>query len=115
MLRGWLQSKGELKYPESPASSVELGPTMMSTNTNRTPKSDDSPGNGAEHREEEAWSGEDDASEADGDDGTGKRKRQKTSRPLSVSCELCKSRKVCTINPIKQDCSSLLQMVGQVR
>jgi len=65
----------------------------MSTNTNRTPKSDDSPGNAAEHREEEAWS-DDDGSDADGDDGTGKRKRQKTSRPLSVSCELCKSRKV---------------------
>lgn len=66
---------------------------MMSTNTHRTPKSDDSPGNAAEHREEEVWSGEDDLSEAD-DDGSGKRKRQKTSRPLSVSCELCKSRKV---------------------
>jgi len=68
----------------------------MSTNTNRTPKSDDSPGNAAENREEEAWS-DDDASDGDGDDGTGKRKRQKTSRPLSVSCELCKSRKVLSI------------------
>jgi hypothetical protein len=68
----------------------------MSTNTNRTPGSDDSPGNAAERRDEETWS-DDDASDADGDDGTGKRKRQKTSRPLSVSCELCKSRKVFSI------------------
>jgi hypothetical protein len=68
----------------------------MSTNTNRTPRSDDSPGNAAERRDEETWS-DDDASDADGDDGTGKRKRQKTSRPLSVSCELCKSRKVSSI------------------
>lgn len=67
----------------------------MSTNTNHTPKSGDSPGNAEQQRDEEVWSGdEDDVSDVDGDDGTGKRKRQKTSRPLSVSCELCKSRKV---------------------
>lgn len=73
----------------------------MSSNTNQTPKSDDSPGNAAEQRDEELWSGEDDYSDpgvADGADGAGKRKRQKTSRPLSVSCELCKSRKVCVID-----------------
>lgn len=86
-----------------PASRLLLSrePTDMSSNTNQTPKSDDSPGNAAEQRDEELWSGEDDYSDpgvADGADGAGKRKRQKTSRPLSVSCELCKSRKVCVID-----------------
>lgn len=53
----------------------------------------------AEQKEEEAWSGdEDEDAEGDldgGDDESRKRKRQRlSSRPLSVSCELCKSRKV---------------------
>lgn len=53
----------------------------------------------AEHKEEEAWSGdEDEDADGDGDGGddeSRKRKRQRlSSRPLSVSCELCKSRKV---------------------
>lgn len=54
-----------------------------------------------EHKEEEAWSGDDDDElEGDGDgdgrdDGSGSRKRKRlSSRPLSVSCELCKLRKV---------------------
>ena len=57
-------------------------------------EADNSPANDAEHADEEAWSGEDDASDNDGVDASGKRKRQRLSRPLSVSCELCKSRKV---------------------
>jgi len=57
-------------------------------------ETDNSPDNTAEHGDEEAWSGEDDASDNDGGDASGKRKRQRLSRPLSVSCELCKSRKV---------------------
>ncbi|KAI6862717.1 hypothetical protein KC323_g5352 [Hortaea werneckii] len=60
-----------------------------------TPKEDTSPSN-AELREE--WSGDDDE-DADGDlngDEERKPKRQKTagSRPISVSCEKCKERKV---------------------
>lgn len=44
----------------------------------------------ADHRDEE-----DEWSEDEGDDGTGSRKRQRTAaRPISVSCELCKQRKV---------------------
>jgi hypothetical protein len=70
----------------SPA--TDPAPTM---NQNET---DNSPVNAAEHAEEEAWSGEDDVSDNDGADASGKRKRQRLSRPLSVSCELCKSRKV---------------------
>lgn len=66
-------------------------PTTMNANQNET---DNSPANAAEHGDEEAWSGEDD-SELDAADASGKRKRQRLSRPLSVSCELCKSRKVC--------------------
>jgi hypothetical protein len=62
-------------------------------------ETDNSPGNiAAEHADEEAWSGEDDASEEDGADASGKRKRQRLGRPLSVSCELCKSRKVGVLN-----------------
>ena len=41
----------------------------------------------------EAWSGEDDDEEGDGIDGPS-RKRQRTGRPISVSCERCKERKV---------------------
>ena len=44
-------------------------------------------------RDEEVWSDGDDV-DGDGDDGTGSRKRQRTQRPMSVSCELCKQRKV---------------------
>lgn len=60
--------------------------TIMS---NSSPKDDTSPGHGAEHRESD-WSGEDDAE----DDASYRRKRPRTSRPMSVSCELCKTRKV---------------------
>ena len=67
---------------------TDPAPTM---NHNET---DDSPANAAEHGDEEAWSGDEDASDNDGADTSGKRKRQRLSRPLSVSCELCKSRKV---------------------
>lgn len=69
---------------------------MSSSITNHTPKTDDSPGHPPEQsRDEEVWSGEDeDVSDADGHHDSGKRKRQRISRPLSVSCELCKSRKV---------------------
>jgi hypothetical protein len=63
----------------------------MNANQNET---DISPGNTAEHGDEEAWSGDEDPSDIDGADASGKRKRQRLSRPLSVSCELCKSRKV---------------------
>jgi hypothetical protein len=66
-------------------------PTTMNANQNEP---DNSPGNTAEHGDEEAWSGDDDPSDIDGADASGKRKRQRFSRPLSVSCELCKSRKV---------------------
>ena len=57
-------------------------------------ETDNLPANAAEHGDDEAWSGDEDASDNDGDDTSGKRKRQRLSRPLSVSCELCKSRKV---------------------
>lgn len=79
---------------------------MMATTTNRTPKSDDSPSHTAEHRDEEAWSGDDGSDvDVDVDDGSGKRKRQRrTSRPLSVSCELCKSRKVCFLLLVAEKC-----------
>lgn len=63
-------------------------------NVNQTPRSGESPGGAEEQKEEDVWSGDDDE-EADGEPGddSRKRKRQRTSRPLSVSCELCKSRK----------------------
>ncbi|GAB7329723.1 hypothetical protein MBLNU13_g01453t1 [Cladosporium sp. NU13] len=51
-------------------------------------ETDNSPANAAEHGDEEAWSGEDDASDNDGADTSGKRKRQRLSRPLSVSYKL---------------------------
>ena len=54
--------------------------------------------NGTEAKDEDGWS-EDDVEEDDGDGEVGdasshKRKRQRTGRPLSVSCERCKERKV---------------------
>lgn len=53
-----------------------------------------SPSNATEQRDEDAWSAEEDA-DADGDDDDPrKRKRARTARPMSVSCELCKTRKV---------------------
>lgn len=48
------------------------------------------PIHGADQKDEEPWSGED---ETDGDDSR-KRKRPRTTRPMSVSCENCKNRKV---------------------
>jgi len=67
-------------------------------NVEQSPKTA-SPGNGAEFKEDEAWSGDEDDAELEdeGGDGDRKRKRQRLSRPLSVSCELCKSRKVVTL------------------
>lgn len=59
--------------------------------SNVSPKVDTSPSRGAEHKDDEEWSGEDDPEE---DDGSRRRKRPRTSRPMSVSCELCKTRKV---------------------
>jgi hypothetical protein len=76
-------------------------PTTMNANQNEP---DNSPGNTAEHGDEEAWSGDDDPSDIDGADASGKRKRQRLSRPLSVSCELCKSRKVARIIPFVHPC-----------
>lgn len=58
--------------------------------SNVSPRDGPSPSNGAEQKDDEEWSGDE---EADGDDSR-KRKRPKGSRPMSVSCELCKSRKV---------------------
>jgi len=48
------------------------------------------------NKEEDVWSGEeDDDADLDGDgDANGTRKRKRTSRPVSVSCERCKERKV---------------------
>jgi len=58
------------------------------------PRVGTSPSNGPGRTEEvEAWSGEDDDEEGDGIDGPS-RKRQRTGRPISVSCERCKERKV---------------------
>ena len=59
-----------------------------------TPKGDTSPTN-AEQKEE--WSGEEEDEDEDleGDgEGSRKRKRTRTNRPISVSCEKCKERKV---------------------
>ena len=58
--------------------------------TMSSPASDTSPSHGAERKDEEDWSGEEDAE----DEGSHRRKRPRTSRPMSVSCELCKTRKV---------------------
>lgn len=63
-----------------------------------SPKDGASPSQGAEPKDEEVWSGEDDdgdgEGEGDGDGGEQPRaKRRKTNRPMSVSCELCKQRK----------------------
>ena len=55
-------------------------------------KEDASPSNGADQRDEEAWSAEE---EVDSEGDSRKRKRSsKAGRPTSVSCELCKTRKV---------------------
>lgn len=66
-------------------------PTTPSTYI--SPKNGASPSDGTEEKDEEAWS-EDES----GDDGDGpKRKRPRngqSGRPMSVSCELCKQRKV---------------------
>ncbi|EMC98698.1 hypothetical protein BAUCODRAFT_30968 [Baudoinia panamericana UAMH 10762] len=56
-----------------------------------SPADDTSPSNGGDRYDEEAWSIEDE--DVDGDE-TRKRKRPKTDRPVSVSCERCKERKV---------------------
>ena len=65
--------------------------TMSSPSySNISPKDGPSPSNGVEQKDEEEWSGEDDL---EGDDSR-KRKRPRGSRPMSVSCELCKQRKV---------------------
>lgn len=56
-----------------------------------------SPSNAAEPKEEEVWSeGDDDDedAEANGEESSHKRKRARISRPISVSCERCKERKV---------------------
>ena len=73
----------------------------MSSATASTPqeRGATSPSDGAvTNKEEEIWSGEeDDDADGDGDgdnDGSPRRKRQKTGRPISVSCEKCKERKV---------------------
>lgn len=58
--------------------------------SNVSPKVGSSPSHRVEHRDEDDWSGDDDAEE----DGSRQRKRPRTSRPMSVSCELCKTRKV---------------------
>ena len=52
-----------------------------------------SPSNAADAREDDGWS-EDDEGEGEGPDGSRKRKRSDAGRPMSVSCELCKQRKV---------------------
>lgn len=73
-----------------------------SPNVEQAPRTN-SVAHNADHKEEEAWSGDEDE-DADGDvvggdDDSRKRKRQRlSSRPLSVSCELCKSRKVSVDN-----------------
>ena len=71
---------------------------MSSPNySNISAKEDTSPSNGAEQKDDHAWSADEDAdadAHADGDQDARKRKRGKTSRPMSVSCEACKSRKV---------------------
>ncbi|KAI5359393.1 hypothetical protein Slin15195_G070200 [Septoria linicola] len=51
-----------------------------------------SPSNGAEQKEDEGWSGEE-------DDDVGIDSSRKRKRPMSVSCELCKSRKACSTKP----------------
>ena len=64
-----------------------------------SPRAGTSPSNGADRDEEEVWSGEDD-DEGDGIDGP-KRKRQRTGRPISVSCERCKERKVSSLCSVR--------------
>ena len=71
---------------------ARYNPTMSETHI--SPKDATSPSNGADREEDELWSGEDE----DGDDPR-KRKRQRTSRPVSVSCERCKERKVGNASP----------------
>lgn len=76
-------------------SRVEARPTLhrqhgMSSSTRS--KDDISPSHVPEARDDDdGWSGEDDAED---EDDTRKRKRPRTGRPMSVSCELCKQRKV---------------------
>lgn len=51
-----------------------------------------SPSNAADRREDDGWSGEEEDQEEEQQDvGDGSRKRK---RPMSVSCEMCKTRKV---------------------
>lgn len=98
--RQLLQIKANAPRSSLPRSNLIVTSAMASAaaSTPRqhiTPKEDTSPSN-AELREE--WSGDDDE-DADGDlngDEERKPKRQKTagSRPISVSCEKCKERKV---------------------
>lgn len=59
---------------------------------NVSPKDLSSPSNQAERDEDEAWSGDED----DGDEPPA-RKRPRTARPISVSCEKCKERKVSSL------------------
>ncbi|KAF2770237.1 hypothetical protein EJ03DRAFT_270728 [Teratosphaeria nubilosa] len=58
-----------------------------------TPRAECSPSVHAEREDDEAWSGEDDDVDADVGNGARKRKRR-PERPISVSCERCKERKV---------------------
>ena len=84
-----LEFPGELA-PNKPHYLAMSSPTYSHT----TPKEDVSPRGGVEPRDDE-WSGEEDAeADADVDAGGRPRKRPRTSRPMSVSCELCKQRKV---------------------
>lgn len=65
----------------------------------RTPKDETSPSN-AENREEDTWSAEEDEDEDAEGYESHKRKRHRTSRPISVSCERCKERKVGSMSDV---------------
>lgn len=64
-----------------------------------SPRDIKSPSNGAGDKlldDYDGWSGEEDEDEEDGAASRGV-KRQRTGRPISVSCEKCKERKVCLL------------------
>ena len=72
----------------------------MSSAAANTPLTHISPRNDVSPRDttqrEATWSGDEDEDEdaEDGADPSQKRKRQRTARPISVSCDRCKERKV---------------------
>lgn len=69
----------------------QSSPTALRGSSHELHRSPTSRSHGDAEQEDEHWSGEEEstAGDQDGHEGSGKRKR-----PMSVSCELCKTRKV---------------------